>query len=577
MENMMRIINVILLSTLLLSFAIGCDDKTQSVNNCGNDLIDTGEDCDGIRFNTTCDLLGYYGGDLICNADCTFDLQPCILEGICGDENINVNDGEECDPAPDATVMCSSEGLGSGIIGCVNCKLDYSDCEGECGDGTVQSVLGEECEGIGSILCSNLDATKYYDTGDNAVCNENSCLYDISACEYCGDGDLNGTEQCDSTTTATCSASGYFSGTPSCATDCQSVDYDTCTRFVKISTGSEHACALDNKGQIWCWGSNALGKAGIDASDLSVFVPAPIYHPDQLEFTHISCGGNSSCAIDENKNILCWGRYIGTTNSYSPTYIPLNDGFKDITSGAKHNCALTDDGTAYCWGVNYYGQLGNGVDSLDSTYYEPVLVSDSSNLESISAGADHTCAVDKYNNAWCWGRNNFGQLGIGNQTMRLVMTKIDGFDFESISAGKESTCAITTDSSVYCWGDNREHEIGNGIVADLYNSPEMVSTNLTFHKVSVDASHVCAVSTLNTAHCWGRGTEGQTGDNDTSIHETPLPVTFTNTVLSISTGVNFSCLLDNYTAYCFGSSTNYKRGNSSEQNAVLPANVTGYY
>ncbi|MDP6333994.1 MAG: hypothetical protein QF479_05090, partial [Candidatus Poseidoniaceae archaeon] len=94
-----------------------------------------------------------------------------------------------------------------------------------------------------------------------------------------------------------------------------------------------------------------------------------------------------------------------------------------FSTGGEHNCLMTDSQDMYCWGSNNYGQLGN---SLSSNLYEeyPVIVdfsslSNTNYLDSIYAvssglGKYHTCAVMNNGSISCWGANLYGQLGIGS-------------------------------------------------------------------------------------------------------------------------------------------------------------------
>ena len=41
--------------------------------------------------------------------------------------------------------------------------------------------------------------------------------------------------------------------------------------------------------------------------------------------------------------------------------------FQAISAGSAHTCGLTTGGAAYCWGNNDYGQLGDGTETNQST------------------------------------------------------------------------------------------------------------------------------------------------------------------------------------------------------------------
>jgi len=277
-----------------------------------------------------------------------------------------------------------------------------------------------------------------------------------------------------------------------------------------VSAGSSHTCAVTTGGTVYCWGDNDSGQLGNDSTTLSR-VPVKVVDENGFEngqVSQVSAGGSHTCAVTDGGTggtVYCWGRnsygQLGNglpgfeNNSSVPVKVVDENGFENgqvgsVSAGYLHTCAVTG-GAAYCWGDNGYGQLGNkilGPDTcsgapLPNCSKVPVKVVDENGfengqVESVSAGgssvaAAHTCAVTTGNTVYCWGRNNFGQLGNNSTPLSRVPVKVAdnvdaGFEngqVESVSAGWSHTCAVTdagTGGTVYCWGDNSFGQLGNG-------------------------------------------------------------------------------------------------------------------
>jgi alpha-tubulin suppressor-like RCC1 family protein len=143
-----------------------------------------------------------------------------------------------------------------------------------------------------------------------------------------------------------------------------------------------------------------------------------------------------------------------------------------VSAGDFHTCGVTTDNLAYCWGRNNVGGLGDGTTTDRLT---PVPVAGGRRFLRVSAGGfQHTCAVNLFDVAFCWGLNSRSQLGDNTTTQRLTPVRVvGGLRFRQVSTGEDGhfggftgvadhTCGVTTGNLAYCWGDNRFGQLGDG-------------------------------------------------------------------------------------------------------------------
>lgn len=240
-----------------------------------------------------------------------------------------------------------------------------------------------------------------------------------------------------------------------------------------VAVGQYHACALDGSGKAYCWGVGGSGQLGNGTTDSQV-KPTPVSMPTGVAFTRLSAGASSTCADGDDGSVYCWGSNANgrlgdgtSTNQYVPVEVAAPTGVKlsHVTVGDAHACAQGDDDNVYCWGNNQYGQLG--VDTVADHVNHPVPVAAPPTVAlSMPAAADaHTCAIGSDGRIYCWGGNEYGQLGDGTEIDRPTPTAVaapPGVRFESITAGSGHSCAISTTGDAYCWGRDGWGEVGRG-------------------------------------------------------------------------------------------------------------------
>jgi serine/threonine-protein kinase len=261
--------------------------------------------------------------------------------------------------------------------------------------------------------------------------------------------------------------------------------------FVSLSVAPHEVCGISD-GQALCWGSGAAGALGAAAPDQCTpaggvavpcsLRPVQVASPEQLLLSS-TAGTSGACALTIARIGVCWGlnedKQFGTAiddSTQTPTPIPHAVSLGWLASGAGYTCVITQTSVTRCVGSNDVGQLGVGDsenrDTLTTVAGEPppplVLVFASNDTST----PPHTCGLTSAGAAWCWGNNQFGQLGATTQTScsgnvacsTTPLNVTPSVQYSTMSVGGAFTCAVSR-GRAFCWGANDMGQLGAGDTA----------------------------------------------------------------------------------------------------------------
>lgn len=233
-------------------------------------------------------------------------------------------------------------------------------------------------------------------------------------------------------------------------TSLRTVSLGSGRRAVAVSAGGIHTCALLDDGSVKCWGWNHSGQLGVgDAADrgdapgeMGDALPAVALGTGRTA-TAVSAGLSHTCALLDDGSVKCWGAggqgRLGSGDQVTRGDGPgeLGDRLPAVRLGAGrtatsisastsgHDCAVLDDRSVRCWGADAQGQLGLGTtETIGDGPGEmgdalpPVPLGAGRHAVAVTTGIEHTCAVLDDGRLRCWGKNDTGQLGIGDTATR---------------------------------------------------------------------------------------------------------------------------------------------------------------
>ena len=277
-----------------------------------------------------------------------------------------------------------------------------------------------------------------------------------------------------------------------------------------IVAGGYQTCALAGGGA-WCWGRS--GDVRVEMRPAQVALGG---------VQAVGVGGEHACALAGN--VFCWGAgafdQLGNgaaVDSDQPAQVVGVAGASAIAAGGEHTCVITG-GELFCWGRNALGQLGDGTRD-DRAAAVRVL----GGVTAVAAGGAHTCAVGG-GSVRCWGNDATGQLGDGApEPLQTSPATVAGLPpIVALAAGGDFTCALDRDGGVWCWGANEFGQLGNGIRDPLGQpAPSRVIDLPPATQIAAGGCHVCAATTAG-VRCWGRNHRGQLGDGTHTDRPTPI-------------------------------------------------------
>jgi alpha-tubulin suppressor-like RCC1 family protein len=280
-------------------------------------------------------------------------------------------------------------------------------------------------------------------------------------------------------------------------------------------------------------------------------------------------------------SVRCWGySHCGQAGGASPVTLPttianLTDA-RSVTMGMSYTCAQKHDDTAWCWGCNEYGQLGAG-HYLDLSL--PHLVYGHGDFESFSASSRHVCALKRDRTAWCWGYNSQGQLGAAVPVDGELPVRTLGLAGASqVTAGEGHSCALMSGTgAVHCWGRNDRGQLGDGTL--FWSAQLSQALGLTgATNVAAGTGHTCAVNDIGEVYCWGDNATYQLGDGTQTTRLLPTKAlgALPADALQVSAGESHSCAVTSAgEAYCWGWNKHGEVGRGSAGSQSVPIQVAG--
>jgi alpha-tubulin suppressor-like RCC1 family protein len=499
-----------------VSMAVGgnhaCALDSDGEPHCwGSDSDGQADPPQGVAFSSI-----FAGGDLSCGFD--------------GDEQLH------CWGAYSET---DADGDGLSVIeDCddTNANLNHDDndndgvstCDGDCSDISASiGVVDNDGDGDGcGVDCDDSDATLNSADADldgQSTCEGDCDDSDPSMDTFDRDGD--GYTTCDSVPDCDdADADANFDdadgdGWTTCPDELGRYDCDDSDKFARpyalelVGDGIDQDC--DGEDARW-----QIDRGGTDLYSAYAHTMCGIHtdgtvvcdgteSPPEGDMIQVATGHLTSCALDSDQKVSCWGSDVDESISGRPTG---DERFYQIVSeGLYETCVLNESGLFQCWGGSWWDFNKSGdyiqidvsqyafcavdtagqVDCWEYSYEQPAISVPDGDYVQVSAGYDHACAITREGGVQCWGSDERTQVSAAPADT----------GYTKVESGLYYSCALHEEGAVQCWGDD-----ANGYIS---NAPTG-----SYVELSVSYTAPCVVDSNGEITCWSNTESNMDKDYD---------------------------------------------------------------
>ena len=313
----------------------------------------------------------------------------------------------------------------------------------------------------------------------------------------------------------------------------------------RLFTDFDASAAVKGDGTLWTWGYNNLGQLGIGDTTVR---SSPVQVGSLTDWRSICMVQQAMCATKTDGTLWGWGygstttpRCSGqTSNVSSPVQIGSDTDWGGVlatnVSLDTSILGIKTTGQLYMWGSvggdgAYWSQ---GVISAAGYSVLPVAVDDK-NYVMASCSRDCVWAVDNTGKLWSWGKNNYGQLGLGDKVFRSSPSQVgSATDWTWVSGDYTGEIFLGAKDNGEIWTSGRNDTGLMGLESiTSYCSPVQVGGPGNWqsggHGLAQGTAHAITDAKGNNTGgaLWclgGSGTSGVKGDGTTTTVSSPVQI-----------------------------------------------------